>query len=147
MYFADSAIVVTNPEVSSVRDSDRILGLLSSKTKRAEDGREPISEHLLLTRYSAKRVARGDMLSLSDVNEILAIPLLGIIPESQAVLRASNGGEPVIMDEMSDAGQAYADAVARYLGESVPLRFVEEKSHWLSLFRIKKWRAYDNVYG
>jgi septum site-determining protein MinD len=139
MYFADSAIVVTNPEVSSVRDSDRILGLLSSKTKRAEEGREPISEHLLLTRYSAKRVARGDMLSLSDVNEILAIPLLGIIPESQAVLRASNGGEPVIMDEMSDAGQAYADAVARFLGENVPLRFVEEKSHWLKrLFRIKE---------
>lgn len=139
MYFADSAIVVTNPEVSSVRDSDRILGLLSSKTKRAEEGREPISEHLLLTRYSAKRVARGDMLSLSDVNEILAIPLLGIIPESQAVLRASNGGEPVIMDEMSDAGQAYADAVARFLGENVPLRFVEEKSHWLRrLFRIKE---------
>ncbi len=139
MYFADSAIVVTNPEVSSVRDSDRILGLLSSKTKRAEEGREPVSEHLLLTRYSAKRVARGDMLSLSDVNEILAIPLLGIIPESQAVLRASNGGEPVIMDEMSDAGQAYADAVARFLGENVPLRFVEEKSHWLKrLFRIKE---------
>lgn len=142
MYFADSAIVVTNPEVSSVRDSDRILGLLSSKTKRAEEGREPISEHLLLTRYSAKRVARGDMLSLSDVNEILAIPLLGIIPESQAVLRASNGGEPVIMDEMSDAGQAYADAVARFLGEKVPLRFVEEKSHWFKrLFRIKEMES------
>lgn len=139
MYFADSAIVVTNPEVSSVRDSDRILGLLSSKTKRAEEGREPVSEHLLLTRYSAKRVMRGDMLSLADVNEILAIPLLGVIPESQAVLRASNGGEPVIMDEMSDAGQAYADAIARFLGEDVALRFVEEKSNWLKrLFKFKE---------
>lgn len=134
MYFADSAIVVTNPEVSSVRDSDRMLGLLSSKTKRAEEGREPISEHLLLTRYSPKRVKRGDMLSLSDVNEILAIPLLGVIPESPAVLRASNGGEPVILDETSDAGQAYTDAVARYLGEEVPLRFVQDKTHW-----FKKW--------
>ena len=142
MYFADSAIVVTNPEVSSVRDSDRMLGLLSSKTKRAEEGREPISEHLLLTRYSAKRVATGDMLSLSDVNEILAIPLLGVIPESQAVLRASNSGDPVILDEMSDAGQAYSDAVARFLGEDVPHRFLEEKSHWLKrLFSFKEKEA------
>lgn len=139
MYFADSAIVVTNPEVSSVRDSDRMLGLLSSKTRRAEESRESITEHLLLTRYSPKRVARGDMLSLSDVNEILAIPLLGVIPESQAVLRASNAGEPVILDESSDAGQAYADAVARFLGEEVPHRFLEEKSNWLKrLFRIKE---------
>jgi septum site-determining protein MinD len=131
MYFADSAIVVTNPEVSSVRDSDRMLGLLSSKTKRAEEGREPLTEHLLLTRYSPKRVARGDMLSLSDVNEILAIPLLGVIPESQAVLRASNSGDPVILDKESDAGQAYLDAVGRFLGEAIPHRFIEEKGNWL----------------
>lgn len=131
MYFADSAIVVTNPEVSSVRDSDRMLGMLSSKTKRAEEGREPLTEHLLLTRYSPKRVARGDMLSLSDVNEILAIPLLGVIPESPAVLRASNAGDPVILDKESDAGQAYLDAVARFLGENVAHRFIEEKGNWL----------------
>lgn len=131
MYFADSAIVVTNPEVSSVRDSDRMLGMLSSKTKRAEEGREPLTEHLLLTRYSPKRVARGDMLSLADVNEILAIPLLGVIPESPAVLRASNAGDPVILDKESDAGQAYLDAVARFLGEKVAHRFIEEKGHWL----------------
>jgi septum site-determining protein MinD len=143
MYYADSAIVVTNPEVSSVRDSDRMLGLLSSKTKRAEEGREPLSEHLLLTRYSPKRVARGDMLSLSDVNEILAIPLLGVIPESQAVLRASNSGEPVILDVESDAGQAYTDAVARFLGEDVPHRFIEEKSHWLK--RIFSFREKEAV--
>lgn len=139
MYFADYAIVVTNPEVSSVRDSDRILGLLSSKTKRAEEGRDPVKEHLLLTRYCPKRVTRGDMLSLGDVNEILAIPLLGVIPESQAVLRASNSGEPVILDEESDAGQAYMDAVARFLGEEVPLRFIEEKTHWLKrIFSFKE---------
>ncbi len=139
MYFADSAIVVTNPEVSSVRDSDRMLGLLSSKTKRAEDGRDKITEHLLLTRYSPKRVARGDMLSLSDVNEILAIPLLGVIPESQAVLRASNSGDPVILDKDSDAGQAYLDAVARFLGENVSHRFIEEERNWLKrLLNFKK---------
>ncbi|MFZ2314209.1 MAG: septum site-determining protein MinD [Gammaproteobacteria bacterium] len=131
MYFADAAIVVTNPEVSSVRDSDRILGLLSSKTKRAEDNLEPVSEYLLLTRYSPARVTRGDMLSLADVNEILSIPLLGVIPESQAVLRASNSGVPVIHDDESDAGLAYSDAINRFLGEQVPLRFIEEKKSWL----------------
>jgi septum site-determining protein MinD len=142
MYFADHAVVVTNPEVSSVRDSDRMLGLLSSKTKRAEEGREPITEHLLLTRYCPKRVTRGDMLSISDVNEILSIPLLGVIPESQAVLRASNAGDPVILDRESDAGQAYADAVARFLGENLPHRFIEEKSHWLKrLFSFKEKEA------
>ncbi len=139
MYFADYAVVVTNPEVSSVRDSDRMLGLLSSKTKRAEEGREPITEHLLLTRYSPKRVTNGDMLSINDVNEILAIPLLGVIPESQAVLRASNSGEPVILDQKSDAGQAYADTIARFLGEQLPHRFIEEKSHWLKrIFSLKE---------
>jgi len=139
MYFADHAIVVTNPEVSSVRDSDRMLGLLSSKTKRAEEGRERITEHLLLTRYSPQRVSKGDMLSITDVNEILSIPLLGVIPESQAVLRASNAGDPVILDRQSDAGQAYADAVLRFLGQDVPHRFTEEKPHWLKrLFSFKE---------
>lgn len=139
MYFADAAIVVTNPEVSSVRDSDRMLGLLSSKTKRAEEGREPISEHLLLTRYCPKRVARGDMLSLQDVNEILAIPLLAVIPESQAVLRASNQGAPVILDKESDAGQAYHDAISRFLGEDVPHRFIDQKPNWIKkIFSFKE---------
>lgn len=139
MYFADSAIIVTNPEVSSVRDSDRILGLLASKTLRVVEGREPISEHLLLTRYSPKRVASGDMLSLSDVNDILAIPLLGVIPESQAVLRASNSGVPVLLDQESDAGLAYHDAVSRFLGEQVPHRFINEKKPWIKrLFSFKE---------
>jgi septum site-determining protein MinD len=146
MYFADSAIVVTNPEVSSVRDSDRILGLLASKTKRAEEGREPITEHLLLTRYSPQRVTKGDMLSLTDVNDILAIPVLGVIPESQAVLRGSNSGVPVILDAESDAGQAYSDAVARLLGEDVPHRFIDEKVHWLKrMLRFKEKARYENT--
>ncbi|AWN74149.1 septum site-determining protein MinD [Legionella anisa] len=124
MYFADHAIVVTNPEVSSVRDSDRILGILASKTKRAVENQAPIQEHLLLTRYDPERVERGDMLSVTDVKEILAIPLIGVIPESKSVLKASNTGTPVVLDETSDAGIAYQDAIARFLGEERPMRFI-----------------------
>lgn len=127
MYFADHAIVVTNPEVSSVRDSDRILGILSSKTKRAIDGTGSIQEHLLLTRYDPARVVKGEMLSVGDVCEILAIPLLGVIPESKSVLKASNTGVPVVLDVDSDAGVAYQDAVARFLGETRPMRFVQQE--------------------
>ena len=136
MHFADHAVIVTNPEVSSVRDSDRILGILASKTKRALEGKEPIKEHLLLTRYNPERVERGDMLSVQDVQDILAIPLIGIIPESKAVLKASNTGTPVILDEESDAGVAYQDAIARFLGEERPMRFiqVERKSIFQRLF-------------
>jgi septum site-determining protein MinD len=133
MYFADSAVMVTNPEVSSVRDSDRMLGILASKSRRAELNQEPIKEHLLLTRYSLPRVQRGDMLSVDDVLEILAIPLLGVIPESQAVLRASNSGVPVTLEMESDAKQAYLDAVARFLGDDIPHRFV--KAEKKGLFR------------
>ncbi|MES2823036.1 MAG: septum site-determining protein MinD [Pseudomonadota bacterium] len=127
LYFADIAIVVTNPEVSSVRDSDRILGILQSKSRRAEQSLEPIKEHLLLTRYNPTRVANGEMLSVSDVEDILAIPLLGVIPESEAVLKASNQGTPVILDAESQVGQAYNDAVDRLLGKDVAHRFLEEE--------------------
>lgn len=127
MHFADEAIIVTNPEVSSVRDSDRVLGILASKTYRAKNNQDPVKEHLLLTRYSPRRVAAGEMLSVDDVKEILAIPLLGVIPESQSVLNASNSGTPVILDEESDAGQAYEDAVARLLGEERDHRFLTEE--------------------
>lgn len=125
LYFADIAVVVTNPEVSSVRDSDRILGILQSKSRRAERGEDAIKEHLLLTRYNADRVEKGEMLSVSDVEEILAIPLLGVIPESEAVLKASNQGQPVILDAETQAGQAYSDAVDRLLGKDIPHRFLE----------------------
>lgn len=127
LYFADEAIITTNPEVSSVRDSDRILGILASKSRRAERGEDPIKEHLLLTRYNPGRVSRGDMLSMEDVLEILCIPLLGVIPEDQSVLRSSNQGEPVILDGESDAGKAYSDTVNRLLGEEHPFRFIEEE--------------------
>lgn len=125
LYYADQAIVVTNPEVSSVRDSDRILGILQSKSLRAEISAEPVKEHLLLTRYNPERVEEGEMLSVKDVEDILAIPLLGVIPESEAVLKASNQGEPVIFDESADAGNAYSDAVDRLLGDTVEFRFIE----------------------
>jgi septum site-determining protein MinD len=125
MYYADQAIVVTNPEVSSVRDSDRILGLLDAKTRRAELGMEAVKTHLLLTRYSPTRVAKGEMLSYKDVLELLGIPLVGVIPESPAVLQSSNAGTPVILDPTSDAAQAYLDLVHRFVGEERPHRFLE----------------------
>ncbi|MDA3919128.1 MAG: septum site-determining protein MinD [Salinisphaera sp.] len=125
MYYADEALVVTNPEVSSVRDSDRVLGMLSSKTKRAIEGVTPIKEHLVVTRYAPSRVGKGEMLSLEDVGDILAIPLLGVVPESETVLNASNSGMPVVLENNADAGGAYIDMVARFLGEDRPMRFIE----------------------
>ena len=127
MYFADEAIVVTNPEVSSVRDSDRVLGLLAAKTSRAEVGAPPIRPHLLLTRYSPAMVKRGEMLSVADVLELLGIPLLGVIPESKAVLQSSNKGTPAILDETTDVAQAYLDVVYRFLGQEREHRFIEEE--------------------
>ena len=124
-YFADDAIVVTNPEVSSVRDSDRILGILSAKSRRAETGAEPVKEFLLLTRYSPKRVVDGEMLSLQDIEDILRIQLIGVIPESEIVLQASNQGVPAIHQRGSDVAHAYEDVISRYLGEDKPLRFVD----------------------
>jgi septum site-determining protein MinD len=136
MYYADDAVVVTNPEVSSVRDSDRMLGILASKSRRAETNAEPIHEYLLLTRYDPMRVESGEMLSVKDVQDILSLNLLGVIPESKAVLTASNAGVPVILDRDSDAGQAYLDAVGRYLGEDLPQRFInaEKKGFFTRLF-------------
>ncbi|WP_066015438.1 septum site-determining protein MinD [Endozoicomonas atrinae] len=125
LYFADEAIITTNPEVSSVRDSDRILGILQSKSRRAVENLEPVKEHLLVTRYNPDRVTRGEMLNIQDVEEILAIPLIGVIPESTSVLKASNQGVPVVCNTDSDAGQAYNDVVARFLGEDIPHRFLE----------------------
>jgi septum site-determining protein MinD len=135
MYFADQAVVVVNPEVSSVRDSDRILGLLASKTRRAENG-ERVKEFLLLTRYSPRRVETGEMLSIGDVEEILGLKTIGVIPESPDVLNASNKGEPVILETQSDAAQAYDDAVARLLGDTRPMRFTtaDKKGFFSKLF-------------
>ena len=127
MNHADAAVVVTNPEVSSVRDSDRIIGMLDSKTARAERG-DRIEKHLLLTRYDAARANRGEMLKVDDVLEILSIPLLGIIPESEEVLKASNIGAPVTLNAPeSTPGKLYFEAARRLLGESVPVTVPDEK--------------------
>ena len=136
LYYADDALIVTNPEVSSVRDSDRILGILASKSKRAEMVEEPVREHLVIARYDAARVERGEMLSVDDVMDILGVKLLGVIPESQTVLNASNAGEPVVLSEAADASRAYQDLVARYLGEERELRFIsaEKKGFIKRLF-------------
>jgi len=134
LYFADSAVIVTNPEVSSVRDSDRIIGILASRSRRAERNEAPVELNLLLTRYDPGRVSRGEMLTVEDVKEILSIPLLGVIPESESVLRASNTGTPVAFDNDSPAGRAYLDAVARFLGEQREMRFVKPERR--NLFRV-----------
>ena len=124
MHYADEALVVTNPEVSSVRDSDRILGILSSKTKRAIEG-GTVKEHLLITRYNPSRVEGGQMLSLDDIQEILRIPLIGVVPESESVLDASNQGLPAVHLKGTDVSEAYKDVVSRFLGETLPMRFTE----------------------
>jgi septum site-determining protein MinD len=136
LYYADEALVVTNPEVSSVRDSDRILGILQAKSKRAVEGAEPIKEHLLITRYAPSRVNTGEMLSIDDIQDLLGIDLIGVIPESQSVLQASNSGIPVVHLEKSTSGQAYIDVVTRFLGEDLPMRFLdpEKKSILQRLF-------------
>jgi septum site-determining protein MinD len=125
MHYADEALVVTNPEVSSVRDSDRILGMLSSRTLRAINGAEPVKEHLLVTRYNPARVQEGQMLSIEDIQDILRIPLIGVIPESENVLQASNQGVPAVHLEKTEVSEAYLDVVDRFLGEDKPLRFIE----------------------
>lgn len=132
MYHADEALIITNPEVSSVRDSDRIIGVLQSRTKRAKEGGS-VREHLIITRYNPDRVASGEMINMDViVNQVLKVPLIGIIPESSAVLAASNRGEPVIFDKESVAGQCYDDVVARFLGEERPLRHVDpKKKSWV----------------
>ena len=136
LYYADEAVIVTNPEVSSVRDSDRILGILQAKSKRAIDGETPVVEHLILTRYNPSRVAAGEMLAMQDVVELLSVDLLGVVPESEEVLQASNAGIPVILSEDTNASEAYKDIVDRFLGEEKPQRFltVEHKSLFKKLF-------------
>lgn len=138
MYYADEAIVVTNPEVSSVRDSDRMIGMLKSKSKRSIEEREPIKEYLLITRYNPERVEKGDMLNKEDIIDLLSIKLIGIIPESEDIVKASNNGEPAIRSKDSDASIAYKDAVSRILGEDIPLKFVQaEKSGFIhKIFKL-----------
>ena len=127
MRFADTAVIVTNPEVSSVRDSDRIIGLLDSKTEKAEKGQR-IDKHVLITRYDAQRAARGEMLNIEDVLDILSTPLLGIIPESEEVLRASNLGSPITLNNAaSAAARAYVDAARRLKGDDVPMSIPSDR--------------------
>src|SRR5713101_3969904 len=131
MRFADAAVIVTNPEVSSVRDSDRIIGLLDSKTEKAEMGQR-VEKHILITRYDAQRAARGEMLNIEDVLDILSTPLLGIIPESEEVLKASNVGSPVTLNNaMSAPARAYHDAARRLNGADVPMTIPTDRKRLL----------------
>jgi septum site-determining protein MinD len=133
MRHADAAVIVTNPEVSSVRDSDRIIGLLDSKTEKAEKGGR-VEKHLLITRFDPARAAKGEMLSIEDVLEILSVPLVGVVPESEDVLRASNIGSPVTLASAdSAAARAYGDAARRLTGENIPVTIPTEKKNLFSL--------------
>jgi septum site-determining protein MinD len=136
LYFADEAIVVTNPEMSSIRDSDRILGILQAKSLRAEKGEDPIIEHLVLTRYNSERAELGEMLGYDDVVEFLKVKLLGVVPESVDVLNASNAGYPVILEKNSDVSFAYQDIVDRFLGEEKDFLFLttEKKGFLQKIF-------------
>lgn len=131
MHFADEALIVTNPEISSVRDSDRIIGILQSDTKKAREGGR-VSEHLIIARYNPERADRGEMMGIDDIaDDILRVPLIGVVPESNAVLEASNCGQPVIFYKDSAAGQCYDDIVARFLGEERPRRHIQVKKKGL----------------
>lgn len=140
LYFAEEAIIVTNPEVSSVRDSDRIIGVLNSESKLAKEGKE-VRKHLLITRYSPDRVKRGEMLSIDDIQEILATELLGIIPESQAVLSASNQGIPVTLNDESDARISYRNAVSKLLGEASEVQIPGTSKGWGFLKNIRLFKG------
>jgi septum site-determining protein MinD len=141
MRHAEVAVVVTNPEVSSVRDSDRIIGLLDSKTLKAEKG-ERVEKHLLLTRYDPARAQRGEMLTTEDVLEILSIPLLGIIPESEEVLKASNMGSPVTLSNAASApARAYAAAARRLMGETIVMTVPNDKKSLFGKFFARRAAA------
>jgi septum site-determining protein MinD len=134
MYHADEAIIVTNPEISSVRDSDRIIGMLDSKTKKVEKSEGRIRKHLCITRFNPERAEKQEMLTVDDISkDILKVPTLGVIPECKSILQASNEGKPAILYPDSPAGQAYDDLVARFLGEDRPYRHLEIKQKgWLA---------------
>lgn len=124
MYFADDAVLVTNPEISSCRDSDKMIGFIASKSLRARENRAPVVQRLLVNRYDAARVQKDDCLSVDDIEEMLGLPVMGVIPESSFVLTSSNMGQPVITAQGDKAALAFEDAVARFLGEDRPLRFL-----------------------
>lgn len=131
MRHADIALVCTNPELSSVRDSDKMLSIIASKSKRAELDQEPVQPYLLITRYHPDRVAMDSMLGAADIQEMLGVPLLGVVPESPDVLKSTNIGRPVILQEASDVGLAYQDLIKRFLGEECELRFLSPKKKGL----------------
>jgi len=123
--YADEAIVVVNPEVSSIRDSDRAIGILDSKSKKVLNGGEVVKQ-LIINRLDPEMVEKGEMLSKEDILEILGIELLGIVPEDRGVIDASNQGQPIILNDKSEAGKAYRRIAKRLCGQKTPI--VEPKA-------------------
>lgn len=126
--------MLTNPEIASVHDSDRIVGLLHSKTKKSENRGERIKDYLVINRYSTQRANAGEMLRVNDIQELLSMDILGIIPESRSILTASNKGQPIILDAKSDAGKAYQLIVDRFLGTAQPYKAESKRSFWRTIF-------------
>ena len=115
---ADRALVVSTPEVSSVRDADRVIGLWEAEGKG--------SPQLIINRIKPELVRQGDMIDIQDMLDILAIPLIGVVPDDDGIVASANKGEPIIMNEKSKAGQAYSDIVLRIIGEEVPYQSYEK---------------------
>ena len=122
--FADAAIIVVNPEVSSIRDADRAIGILDSKSQKVKDGSE-VAKYLIINRIDAKMVQSGEMLSSSDILDILGINLLGKVPEDKGIIDASNQGKPIILNPSSAAGQAYKRIASRLCGEDIDMPELE----------------------
>jgi septum site-determining protein MinD len=125
---ADKAIVVTTPEVSAVRDADRIIGLLEANELK--------NPKLLINRLRIDMVKRGDMMTIDDIIDILAIGLIGVVPDDEKIVVSTNRGEPAINDEKSVAGQAYRNIVKRIMGQEVPFMNLEDDSGFM--FKLKK---------
>lgn len=138
MYFADEAVICTNPEISSCRDSDKMVGFIASNSLRAAKEQKPVRQTLLVTRYDADRAEKEESLRLDDITDLLGLPLVGVIPESSSVLTSANMGQPVIMGT-DNAAIAYKDVVSRLLGETVDMKFVaaEPKGFFAKLFGNK----------
>ncbi len=125
IFLADQALIVATPDVSSVRDADRVIGIIDAKSEKAKEGKE-VEKYIVINRLKPEMVESGEMMSIDDVLNILALPLIGVIPEDPKILTSTNLGEPIVLDKNSMAGEAFRRLSKRLLGEKV--EFLEFKS-------------------
>lgn len=134
IYLADRALIVTTPEISSVRDADRVIGIIDAKSKKAQEGKE-VQKHIIINRLKPELVKKGEMLSIEDVLHILALPLIGIVPESEDIVKSTNLGEPIALNEKSIVGEAFRRIARRILGEEVEFLDLESKKGILGILK------------